>query len=352
MAKPLKSVIGVDLGRYALKSVLLQRRGAGRIALTHYASRPLAQPAETAEQIEVELKALFKEMGGSAKSCSVGISSSDMILRIIEQPDTPPALLRDALRLNGMALLNQDCRDFVLDCDRIAEPLAPGATEGGAPVPAPSGSAKKFLVGGVRRAQLNEIAAAVEGASSGIGALQLAPVCLFNAFEFAHPTVFNEQPFFLVDIGHTSSTMMLGAKRELVLVRTIEFGGHGLLSALMDLSGETREAVLTALDQEDEVMVENTRMALGALTREIGSSIGFFEGRREETIGRIYVSGGAAKSPTLLKVMSEEIHMPCEAWSPVESCEIEVAAHKREGFAQHALDLHVACGAAAELLNA
>ena len=30
--------------------------------------------------------------------------------------------MRDALRLNGMALLNQEVREFVLDCDPISPP--------------------------------------------------------------------------------------------------------------------------------------------------------------------------------------------------------------------------------------
>lgn len=359
MAKAHKSVIGVDLGRFALKSVLLQRRGSGRVTVTNFAARRLDQPLETADQLAGELKALFKDMGGTAKSCSVAISHSDSILRIIEQPETPPTLLREALRLNGMTLLNQDCREFVIDCDRVADPLPsapPAPAEGEAPASAPApvndNGRKKYLVGGVPRTHVTQVAEALEVVSAPMHALQLAPVCLFNAFEFAHPQIFNEQAFFLVDIGHTSSTMMIGAKRELVLVRSIDFGGKALLDSLMALSGESREAVLMALEQEDEVMVENTRMALSVLTREVGSSIGFFEGRREEMIGRVYVSGGAAKSTTLLKVMSEEIHMPCSAWNPTETCEINVAAGKRGAFVTHALDLHVACGAAAELLNA
>jgi Tfp pilus assembly PilM family ATPase len=146
--------------------------------------------------------------------------------------------------------------------------------------------------------------------------------------------------------------MMLGAKRELVLVRSIDFGGRVLVETLMALSGESREAVIEALENEDEVMVENARMALMMMTREIGSSIGFFEGRREEMISRIFVSGGPAKSKTLLKVMSEELQMPCEAWSAIANCENTVAPNKRQGLAAQAADLNVACGAAAELLTA
>jgi Tfp pilus assembly PilM family ATPase len=345
MPKPPASAIGLDVGRYALKSVLLQRRGS-RFAVTHFASQPLSAPVENAEHLGRELKTLFRTMGGGAKVCAVGISSPDALIRIIEQPETPTELLRDALRLNGMALLNQDCRGFVLDCDRIPDSHAPAAAEGGAP------AQHRYLVGGLPREQVNRVAEALDKNSTGVGSLQLAPICAFNAFEFAQPEIFNEHAFFLVDIGHSASTMMLGAKRELVLVRTIDFGGRVLVETLMALSGESREGVLAALEDEDEVMVENARMALMLLTREIGSSIGFFEGRREETISRIFVSGGPAKSRTLLKVMSEELHMPCEPWNAFENCETAVAPAQRDAFAAAAVDFNVACGAAAELLTA
>lgn len=235
---------------------------------------------------------------------------------------------------------------MVLDCDRIPESHPPAPGEDGAP------PHRRYLVGGLPRERVTQVAEALDKNSATIGSLQLAPICAFNAFEFAQPEIFNEHAFFLVDIGHTSSTMMLGAKRELVLVRSIDFGGRVLIETLMALSGESHDRVVAALEAEDEVMVENTRMALMMLTREIGSSIGFFEGRREETISRIFVCGGPAKSQTMLKVMSEELHMPCEPWSAFENCDNNIAPNQREAFVADAVDYNVACGAAAELLTA
>ena len=346
MAKAPTSVIGIDLGRYSLKSVLLQRKSGNRYALTHYASHLLPEAIGSVDQLGKELKTLLKNMGGSSKTCAVGISSPDALIRIIEQPETPTEILRDALRLNGMALLNQDCKSFVLDCDEIpsAEPAAPG--EHG------SSRQRKYIVGGLPRTQVTQVSEMFGKGGQSLSALQIAPICLFNAFEFAQPDVFNTRPFFLVDIGHTSSTMMIGVKRELVLVRQIDFGGRLLVETLMALSGESRDSVLTALDQEDEVMIENTRMALMILTREVGSSIGFFEGRREDTIPQIWISGGPAKSKTLLKVMSEELRLPCASWSATDRCEIAISGDKKSRFAEDASDLNVACGAAAELLTA
>ena len=347
MAKAPTSVIGIDLGRYSLKSVLLQRKGGNRFALTHYASRLLPEPVESVEQLGRELKSLLKSMGGSSKTCAVGISSPDALIRIIEQPETPTEILRDALRLNGMALLNQDCKGFVLDCDEISssEPATPGEQGG-------SVRQRKYLVGGLPRTQVTQVSEMFGKGGQSLTALQIAPICLFNAFEFAQPDVFNQRPFFLVDIGHTSSTMMIGVKRELVLVRQIDFGGRLLIETLMALSGESRESVFTALEQEDEVMVENTRMALMVLTREVASSIGFFEGRRDDAIGQIWISGGPSKSKTLLKVMGEELRLPCSAWNATERCEVSVSGDKKARFAADAPDLNVACGAAAELLTA
>ncbi|HEX8296790.1 MAG TPA: pilus assembly protein PilM [Chthoniobacteraceae bacterium] len=345
MAKAQNSVIGIDLGRYALKSVLLQRKSQNRFAITHFASRVISEPLESADSLGRELKSLFKEMGGTAKSCGVGISSPDALIRIIEQPETPPDILRDALRLNGMTLLNQDCKEFVLDCDKIPSTDPAASSESG------RAGYHRYLVGGLPRTQITHVTEAVDRTGVSIATMQLAPVCAFNAFEFANEEIFNNQAFFLVDIGHTTSTVMVGVKRELILVRTIDFGGKALVEALTGLSGEGRDAVLQALEQEDEIMVEYTRVALNGLIREIQNSIGFLEHRRDETIRQIYVSGGPAKSRTLLKVLAEELRLPCETWSAVTQCEMAVSPQQRAALESNAMDLNVACGAATEILQ-
>ena len=94
------------------------------------------------------------------------------------------------------------------------------------------------------------------------------------------------------------------------------------MEALCGLSGESPETVMAALSAEDEVMVEYARMTLMALTREIGSSIGFYEGRREEMISQIWVSGGLARNATLLRLLGEELRMPCQPWIALERCEV------------------------------
>lgn len=340
MPKAPNSVIGLDVGRHAIKCVQLQRRGEDRFAVTHYATRPLIGGEASGTMLGPLIRDLLKQMG-SAKAIGVAISSADSLLRIIDQPEMPTSLLRDALRLNGTTLLNQDCREFVLDCDLIpigpSERIEPGR--------------QRYLVGGLRRRDVERYHGALEDAGVHANMLELAPVALFNAFEFSHPEIFATQGFFLIDIGHLSSTMVLGTKRELVLVRSVDVGGNSILDTLSAMSGEPRDSVLIALEQQDEMMLDNARVALMNLTREVSSSIGFFEGRREETVTRICVSGGPAKSAALLSVMSDELRLPCEPWNPFDPCEVSLPSRQRERFPADMFDLHVACGAAAELLK-
>src|SRR5947207_9199466 len=116
MARRGDSVIGIDLGQRILKAVSLRRKSDHRLILTSFTSREIPEDINGVDDLAQHLKQLMRDLGGSAKGCAVAISDPKSILRIIEQPHTPVDLLRNALRLNGLAVLNQECRDFVLDC--------------------------------------------------------------------------------------------------------------------------------------------------------------------------------------------------------------------------------------------
>src|SRR5579864_9555427 len=153
MAKKLPStVIGVDIGRHSIKTVALQPKSGNRFVMNNYAVRVLETPPETIEALGGELKSVLKDLGASG-NCAVAISSGESLIRIIEQPDTPRDILRNAVRLNALSLLNQEVKEFVLDC----EPLSPAAakekaSKGKASKDAPSVAAPahpvKYLIAG------------------------------------------------------------------------------------------------------------------------------------------------------------------------------------------------------------
>ncbi|MGA3171214.1 MAG: pilus assembly protein PilM [Chthoniobacteraceae bacterium] len=366
------SVIGVDLGRHSIKTVSLQRRSGNRFVVSNYAVHVMESAPQTAEQLGAELKIALQETGASAKTCAVAVSSNDTLIRIIEQPETPREILRDAIRLNGLSLLNQEVKEFVLDCERvnpvsIAKPAKAQKKEkkekaekpqkgskAAAPAAAPQapGQPVKYLVAGMPRARVQMIDEAFhQSKKTSIHNIQLASVCTFNAFEFANPEAFANEAFLLVDIGHQNSTVTVGVKKELVIVRAIEYGVNNLREFLVSNGSPNPNEAFRQFESGDETALDNARLSLAALTREIASSIGFFEGRREENITRVYVSGGGARLKTLLTILGEELHIPCEAWDPFSTCEVALPAGRKETLAEDFVSLNVACGAAAEALR-
>jgi type IV pilus assembly protein PilM len=353
MARRGDSVIGIDLGKHALKGVALNRRGDSRVILTNFASRMVPENISTPEQLGQEIKQLVKELGGSAKGCAIAVSDPDALLRIIEQPDTPVGLLRNALRLNGLAVLNQECRDFVLDVTpaNIRSRTADDKTEGETPVQTAVATKTRYFVGGMLRSSVKNLIEAFSKARISADLLQLAPACSFNAFEFAYPEIFNNDAFLLLDMGHTQSTVLIGSKGELVLVRSISYGGKALGQALTADGAIEAEAAWSMVQEADAGMAEICRASLSRLATEVRNSIGFFEGQREESINRIFVSGGLARLETVLQNLSDELALPCEIWDPLETCEVALPANKRQALPQEFVSLNVACGAAFEYLS-
>src|SRR5205823_13535254 len=107
-----------------------------------------------------------------------------------------------------------------------------------------------------------------------------------------------------------------------------------LLDALTNLGARNSDESLQQLADKDELSLDAACISLASLTREISSSIGFFEGRREETISKVYVSGGVARSKALLDILAAELQMPCESWNPFQTCEIAVTSARKKLLAE------------------
>ena len=353
MARRSDSVFGIDLGKHTLKGVAVRRKSDARFVLTSFASRPVPEDFASPDDLARELKQLLRELGGGAKACAFAVSDPGTILRIIEQPDTPVHLLRNALRLNGLAVLNQDCKEFVLDVAPVGKAADEDLSTPDKPSQGGTGviTQTKYLVGGMLRNQIKEIVAAAAKLRVTPGILQIAPVCSFNAFEFSYPDVFSNEAFLLLDMGHLQSTVLIGSRSELVLVRSIDYGGKALLQALTAEDALDADAAWLMIQQGDEGMTEICRNSLARLAMEVRNSIGFFEGQREEQINRIFVSGGLARAETVLQALSDELGLPCEIWDPLETSELALPAAKRQTLPNEFVSLNVACGAAFEYLK-
>jgi Tfp pilus assembly PilM family ATPase len=357
MAKRGNSVIGIDLGKRSYKAVLLSKKSETRYVLTSFASHQVPEELPGPSDVSQHLKQLMRDLGGHTKSCAVAVSEPNALLRIIEQPSTPVELLRNALRYNGLTMLNQDCKDFVLDVASISANSSAVAGElitgnGNVAVQAPPGTQTRYLVGGMLRSEVKYWSEAITQARLSPEILSLAPVSLLNAFEFAYPEIYGKETFLLLDMGHAHSTVLIGSNGEVTLTRSFDYGGKHFTQALTADGALDANAAHLMIQQGDAGMVEICRNTLNRLTTEVRNSIGFFEGQHEMPIHRIFVSGGLSRAEMILQTLSDELGLPCEVWDPLENCEVALPATKRKTLQNEFASLHVACGAAFEYLRA
>jgi Tfp pilus assembly PilM family ATPase len=348
MPKHVSSAIGVDLGRHTLKAVTVARRGQHQVAITNYSTRVVTDLFANPEQLQHQVRLLLREVDAGTRPCGVVVSGLDSMTRIIEQPPTPPKLLREGLRLNGQMLLNQDCQHFVLDCDYAK---SDSGVEAGAPMQGPNLQPRFYLVAGLPRPRVQQISDAFLKNKNPISVLQVAPVAFFNAFDYSYPEVAGNEAFVLLDIGHQESTVLIGCRRELVLVRTIDFGGQSITDSLAVGGAIDRYAAITLLQQGDAGVIELLSNEVSTLAREVSASIGFFEGQREETVRRVFVSGGPATADALLQVLSDSLDMTCELWDPFARCLVNLSKAKAATLLEDLINLPAAFGAGLAALD-
>ena len=351
------SVIGIDLGKRSYKAVLLSKKNETRYVLTNFASHEVPEELSTSDDIAQNLKQLLRELGGSTRSCALAVSDPNSLLRIIEQPSTPPELLRNALRYNGLTMLNQDCKEFVLDVASIsangsaASAPASAVEPNSIAVQSTVTTQMRYLVGGMLRSHVKLISEAAAKTRLAAELLQLAPVCSLNAFEFAYPEVHGKEAFLLLDMGHLQSTVLIGRNGELTFTRSFDYGGKHFTQALTADGALDAHAAHLMIKAGDAGMAEICRNTLGRLATEVRNSIGFFEGQHETPIHRIFVSGGLSRAEMILQILSDELSLPCEIWDPLENCEVALPSSKRKNLQNEFTSLNVACGAAFEYLR-
>jgi len=351
MSKTLPSAVGIDLGEHASKAVLLHRKSGGKLALAAYSIRPIEAPIKTPDELAAHLRGLLKDLGGSSKFFSIAVSNRNAILRIINQPPTPVELLRIAVALNSMSLLNQDCKDYVLDCDLLDQPdPASSAPATGTAAEAQRLKQVRYLVGGVKRSRVSMLNESFLKAKAPPLNLQLAAVANLNAFAVSNPESFKVGSFMLVDVGHNETSVLMGLRGSLKLVRTIEYGGKNLLEAVTSGGAIDTGAAFTLLQQGDTGMNEVCRQSLSQLARELRSSIAFFEGQYEDTISGVMLSGAICRAELPLQVLSDEMEMPCQLWNPFDRCDINLSKPRKAELSQAYVQLGAASGAAMELL--
>ena len=348
--KHLDQVVAIDLGGRQTKAVLLQNKN-DRLNLLGYALQdtPHLENGFTVDTLTTHLKGLFRPLGERTRHVTLAVGVPEAFLRHAELPPMPVSDMRHLLRLNSKTYLQQDLADYVFDCWVIIPSAAAPKTE--ASKPAPTGPARqKVLVGGTKQQTLDTMTAACRAA--GMLAHQITPgmVAPVNAFEVAEPDSFAKEVVALVDIGFKNTTITMLKQGELVMNRVVTIGGDRLTAGLAESLGISyTEAEGIKIGMPAEVQ-QNLEFVIAPLGRELRASIDFFEHQQDVTVSQVWISGGSARSASIIRMLQGELMVPCRTWNPTQTLHLSLPAEQKAGLEAVAPQLAVALGAAVAAL--
>jgi type IV pilus assembly protein PilM len=334
-------ILAIDLGTRTTKAVLMDRVDK-TLSLSRFTVQdaPIYDKALPQGLLTEHLRNVVEALKPKTKHATIAIGANDSLLRSTELPLLPLPEMRQMLKFNSKNYLQQDLRDYIFDCYIVPPRAQPEAGKAGV-------VKYKVWVGGTRREVLMTLESAIKEAGLIPSTVTLSVLGPINALELSQPDVFNKEVVALVDLGFKTSSISILDNGELCLSRSVEIGGDKLTTGLaeaMSVSYAEAEGIKMGMPQEVEVHLQPLVAPLG---RELRASIDFFEHQREKTVGKILVSGGAARSEFIVQMLQTELGVACKGWFPTEGLKLGLSAQQMTEIEQVSSTLTVAIGSAA-----
>jgi type IV pilus assembly protein PilM len=290
------------------------------------------------------LNSVTTALDTKSKPVAFAIGVNDSIVRQADMPQMPVPDMRQILKINAKAYLQQDLPNHLFDCHII--PLRQLSASDDKSKLNPGQQKLKVLVAGAKKPFINDLQAAAHKAN--LSAVSIVPgmISPINSFELAMAEVYKKGVVALVDIGFKNTTICILHEGELILTRVVALGGDKFTTGLaesMSISYAEAENIKMGMPSEVQSALETLVLPLG---RELRASLDFFEHQYEKHVSEIYISGGSARSEFITKILEAELMVPCRTWNPIGSLQLALPPQQMGEIEQISPQLTVALGTA------
>jgi len=288
------------------------------------------------------LKALSQGFRAKTRDVVLALGVADGLVRLLEIPRMPMDDFRLVLKHNSRAFLQQDLTGYTFDYLELAAAAAPKGPGAGAP----GAPKQRIVLAGAKQQLVTDLANGARAAGLALDSLVPGIIGPVNAFELAHPEIFQEGVVVLVDIGFRHSSICLLQKGELVLNRVVALGGDQLTVALsesMSIGYAEAEGLKIGMAREVQFALESVLVPLG---QELRASLDFFEHQQDQQVTEVYLTGGSAYSEVLVQILQNVLSVECKKWDPTRGLQKELPAEQAAAIEEVSPQLAVAVGAA------
>ncbi len=315
-----KNLLGIDIGGYSVKAVLL-KGDADRYILDAAATIKLHAPVTSADSNDGAasiIADLMQVQKISTKKAATIVAPQSLVIRNLSLPDMPESDLKEAVKWELRKDVTLQQTDFV--CDFI---INSKSTDEDKTVDVTAFAASRADV-------LNTIET-LENASLMPRVVDTHPTALLNAFN-ANNFWDTDKNYAMIDIGAGETTLAVFRNMGLEFVRTINFGGELLTE-------QVASALATNKDEAEKAKIEfgigdskrkkalSVRAALEPsallLSTELKRSFEYFQTRfKRGAIDKLFLSGGTALMPGLTGQLSNSLDIETFIFNPFSNIEI------------------------------
>lgn len=317
------SLVGVDIGSSSVKVVRLRQAGKGleldAFSLGHLASDAIVEGRVMNFALVIErLREVLKEAGIRSAPCALAIAGNSVIVKRLSLPEMTRAELNDQILWEAEQYIPFDIKDVNVD----AQILNPRAGQGQMDV----------LMVAAKKDVVNEYVSVVMEAGLKPQVVDVSIFAAANMFEANYP-VPPDQTVSLLNIGASTINVGVISGGVLSFTRDIGIGGSLLTSEIQrhfNISFDEAESFKVGADSSlssSTVAREVTRIAerVGeTLVTEVQRSLDFFLATSVKSdIQRIYLTGGSAQLPALIRILERRMEVPVELVNPFQNITVD-----------------------------
>jgi len=320
MAIPKKNqLVGLDLGSHSVKLVEIEHSKRGPI-LKNFGMVGLPPDAiveGSIKEIEVvasAIKNLYKNLKVKNKKVATSISGYSVIVKKIDLLPKESADFEATIQEKAEQYIPFDINDVNLDYDLLTSEV--GSEEGGG-----SSRPKELMVVAAKKDVVDEYVGLLQLAGLRPMVLDVDAFALQNAFEISSPE--QKGCYALINIG--AEELGINAVKDGIpmFTRDSSYGGAQITDAIMKelkVSYEEAEKIKlggTKVEREKAILEEIFTSVVSSWVQEIKRALDFLATTYpDESIDRVFLSGGSCRIPGFQKYLEIETGIPVEMFNP------------------------------------
>lgn len=307
-----KEIVGVDIGSSSVKAVQLKEQ-KGTWHLQNIGLIPLPPEAivdntlmDSSSVVEAT-KNLLKSLGVKAKEVTSSVSGNSIIIRKILLPTMTQEELDDQIQWEAEQYIPFDINDVHIDF----QILSPDDRDP---------SKMSVLLAASKKDIVNDYVAVFNEAGLKLAVMDVDAFAVQNAFELNYD-IDSEEVSALINIGASIMNINIVKGGFSLFTRDVQMGGNLYTEEIQkQFSVRTDEAEHIKLTHEIQD-ADRLQAVIGrineTLAMEIRRSLDFYNSTATDgKIDKVFLSGGAAKTPLLTGAISERLGLPVEIINP------------------------------------